>query len=96
VLAEPPVTWVDKNTERHRTTQTAQEYLKYLYTAAGQEIIARNFYRPRDKTVAAKYSKQFPNLPLFTVDEQFGGWTATQKKYFDDGGVFDQIYAPGR
>ena len=96
VLAEPPVTWVDKNTERHGTTEVAKAYLQYLYTPEGQEIIAHNFYRPRDKEIAAKYASQFPNLPLFNIDEQFGGWTTTQNKFFADGGIFDQIYQPGK
>jgi sulfate/thiosulfate transport system substrate-binding protein len=94
VLAEPPVAWLDKNVARHGTTDVAKAYLQYLYSPEGQEIIAHNFYRPRSKEVAAKYSKVFPELPLFTVDGQFGGWRAAQKKYFDDGGVFDQIYQP--
>ncbi len=96
VLAEPPVAWLDKNVARHGTTDLAKAYLQYLYSPDGQEIIAHNFYRPRSKEVAAKYSQVFPELPLFTVDQQFGGWRATQKKFFDDGGVFDQIYQPAK
>ncbi len=94
VLAEPPVAWLDRNTARHQTTDLAKAYLQYLYSPEGQEIIAHNFYRPRSKEVAAKYAKVFPELPLFTVDQQFGGWRSAQKKFFDDGGVFDQIYQP--
>jgi sulfate/thiosulfate transport system substrate-binding protein len=96
VLAEPPVAWLDKNVARHGTTNLAKAYLQYLYSPDGQEIIARNFYRPRNKEVADKYSKVFPELPLFTVDQQFGGWRAAQKKFFDDSGVFDQIYQPSK
>jgi sulfate/thiosulfate transport system substrate-binding protein len=96
VLAEPPVAWLDKNVARHGTTEVAKAYLQYLYTPEGQEIIAHNFYRPRSKEVAARYSKVFPDLPLFTVDQEFGGWRAAQKKFFDDGGVFDQIYQPSK
>ena len=96
VLAEPPVAWLDKNIARHGTTDVAKAYLQYLYSPEGQEIIARNFYRPRSNEVAAKYSKVFPALPLFTVDQQFSGWRAAQKKFFDDGGIFDQIYQPSK
>jgi sulfate/thiosulfate transport system substrate-binding protein len=96
VLAEPPVAWLDKNTARHGTTDLAKAYLQYLYSPEGQEIIAHNFYRPRSKEVAAKYVKVFPQLPLFTVAQQFGGWRAAQKKFFDDDGVFDQIYQPAK
>src|SRR6185312_2385225 len=92
VLAEPPVTLVDKNAAKHSTTQVATEYLKYLYTDEGQEIAARNFYRPRNEQVAAKYASNFPKLTLFTIDQLFGGWQKAQKKHFADGGVFDQIY----
>ncbi|HUO04965.1 MAG TPA: sulfate ABC transporter substrate-binding protein [Candidatus Binataceae bacterium] len=95
ILAEPPVAWVDKITERHGTTEAAKAYLEYLYTPVGQDVIARNFYRPRDSAVAAKYSKQFPNLPLFDIKTQFGGWSSAQPKFFNDGGIFDQIYQPG-
>ena len=94
VLAEPPVTLVDKNAAKHGTTQVATEYLKYLYTDEGQEIAARNFYRPRNEQVAAKYASNFPKLTLFTIDQLFGGWQKAQKKHFADGGVFDQIYQP--
>jgi sulfate/thiosulfate transport system substrate-binding protein len=96
VLAEPPVAWVDKNTEHDGTTEVSKAYLQYLYTPEGQEIIAHNFYRPRNQTIADKYASQFPKVPLFTVDDQFGGWTKTQAKFFADGGVFDQIYQPGK
>jgi sulfate/thiosulfate-binding protein len=94
VLAEPPVSIVDKVVDRKGTREVAQAYLEYLYTPQGQEIAAQNFYRPRLPEVAEKYSKQFPKIDLFTVDDLFGGWTKAQKTYFDDGGVFDQIYQP--
>lgn len=94
ILAEPTVAWVDKNTEKHGTTELAKAYLKYLYTSEGQEVIARNFYRPRDKKIAAKHSKQFPKIKLFTIDGLYGGWRKAQPAYFADGGVFDQIYQP--
>jgi sulfate transport system substrate-binding protein len=96
VLAEPPVTVVDKVAARHKTTQVATAYLQFLYTPEGQEIAARHYYRPRNEAVAAKYAAQFPKLQLFTVDQVFGGWAKAQKTHFDDGGVFDQIYGAGR
>ncbi|GGJ28604.1 sulfate ABC transporter substrate-binding protein [Deinococcus roseus] len=92
ILAEPPVTWVDKNVEKHGTQKLAKAYLEFLYSAEGQEIAAKNYYRPRSKTVAAKYDAQFPRVKLFTLQSVFGNWRDTQKKYFNDGGVFDQIY----
>jgi sulfate transport system substrate-binding protein len=94
ILAEPPVAVVDKNAQKHGTQAVAEAYLKFLYTPAAQEIIARNFYRPRLASVEAKYSAQFPKLKLFTIDDTFGGWRAAQKRFFADGGVFDQI-GPG-
>jgi sulfate/thiosulfate-binding protein len=93
VLAEPPVAVVDKVAEKKGTRDVAQAYLEYLYSAEGQDIAGRNFYRPIDATAAAKYAKQFPKLKLFTVDEVFGGWAKAQKTHFADGGVFDQVYA---
>ena len=92
ILAEPPVAVVDKVVDKKGTRKVATEYLNYLYSPEGQEIAARNFYRPTDKKVAAKYSKQFANVKLLTIDKEFGGWTAAQKAHFADGGVFDQIY----
>jgi sulfate transport system substrate-binding protein len=92
ILAEPPVALVDKNVDKKGTRKVAQAYLDYLYTPAAQEIIAKNFYRPVDKTVLAKYASQFPKITLVTIDEQFGGWQKAQKTHFADGGVFDQIY----
>jgi len=96
VLAEPPVAWVDKVVKRRGTDEVAKAYLEFLYTPEGQEIAARNFYRPRSQEVAQKYASQFPQLKLFTVDEEFGGWAKAQKKHFDDGGVFDQIQIDNR
>jgi sulfate/thiosulfate transport system substrate-binding protein len=93
ILAEPPVAVVDKVVLRRGTRDAATEYLKYLYSPEGQEIIAKNFYRPIDPTVAAKYAKVFPQLSLVTIKD-FGGWGQAQKVHFADGGVFDQIYAP--
>jgi sulfate transport system substrate-binding protein len=92
VLAEPPVAVVDRVASRKGSTDVAQAYLKFLYTPAGQEIEAQNYYRPRDPGVLAKYEAQFPKLKLFTVDDTFGGWQKAQSTHFADGGVFDQIY----
>jgi sulfate/thiosulfate transport system substrate-binding protein len=93
ILAEPPVTVVDKVVLRRGTREVATEYLKYLYSPQAQEIIAQNFYRPIDEQVAAKHAGQFPKIKLVTIAD-FGGWAQAQKKHFADGGVFDQIYAP--
>jgi sulfate transport system substrate-binding protein len=92
ILAEPPVTVVDKNVDRKGTRAVAQAYLDYLYSPEGQEIAARNYYRPIDPKVAAAYAKNFPKVSLFTIDDVFGGWAKAQKDHFNDGGVFDQIY----
>ncbi|MFY9261014.1 MAG: sulfate ABC transporter substrate-binding protein [Gallionella sp.] len=92
ILAEPPVTVVDKNVDKHGTRKVAEAYLQYLYSPEGQEIAAQNYYRPVDAKVAAKYAKQFPKVELITIDGAFGGWTKAQKAHFSDGGVFDQIY----
>jgi sulfate transport system substrate-binding protein len=94
ILAEPPVTVVDKVAKKHGTEELATEYLTYLYSKEGQEIAAKNYYRPRDAEVQAQYSKQFKRLDLFTIDEVFGGWNKAQSTHFADGGVFDQIYSP--
>jgi len=96
ILAEPPVAVVDRVAARHNTRAVAQAYLEYLYTPEGQEIAARHYYRPRLAAVADRYASQFPKLTLFTIDEVFGGWAKAQKTHFADGGVFDQIYQPGR
>ena len=92
ILAEPPVAVVDTIAKKHKTTAVAQAYLEYLYSPEGQEIAGRNFYRPRDPAVAAKYAGQFPTLRLLTVDEVFGGWQKAQATHFADGGTFDQIF----
>jgi sulfate/thiosulfate-binding protein len=96
ILAEPPVTVVDKVAGKHGTRQVAQAYLEYLYTPTGQELAARHFYRPQAAAVAAKYESQFPRMKLITVDEVFGGWKKAQATHFADGALFDQIYQPGR
>jgi sulfate transport system substrate-binding protein len=96
ILAEPPVTVVDKVVDRKGTRKVAEAYLKYLYSPEGQEIAAKNYYRPRDKMVAAKYARQFPKLKLVTIDGTFGGWRKAQKTHFEDGGSFDQIYTAGK
>lgn len=92
ILAEPPVAVIDANVDHHNTRKQATAYLEYLYTPEGQEIVARNFYRPWDPGVKAKYEGQFKNLKLSSIAD-FGGWTEVQKTYFVDGGVFDQILA---
>ena len=92
VRAEPPVAVIDKVVDKRGTRKVAEAYLNFLYTPDGQDIIARNGYRPVNKLVAAKYAGNFPNVALFTVDRNFGGWTKTQALFFNDGGVFDQIF----
>lgn len=94
ILAEPPVAVVDKVVEKRGTRKIAEAYLKYLYTPEGQEIAAQNYYRPRLKSVADKFSHQFPKIKLITIDDAFGGWRKAQKTHFEDGGTFDQIYQP--
>ncbi len=96
ILAEPPVTVVDKVAAKHGTAKVAQEYLKYLYSPEGQELAAKHYYRPIDKKVAAKYAKVFTKVKLFTIDDVFGGWRKAQKTHFADNGIFDQIYQPRR
>ena len=96
ILAEPPVAIVDRYAQQNGTTALAQAYLQFLYSAEGQEIAARYYYRPQLATVAARHSKRFPQLKLFSIDEQFGGWGKAQKIHFGDGGFFDQIYQAGR
>ncbi|HWU35884.1 MAG TPA: sulfate ABC transporter substrate-binding protein [Methylovorus sp.] len=92
ILAEPPVTVVDKVVNKRGTRAVADAYLQYLYTEEGQEIAAKNYYRPTLESVAKKYEKNFPKLNLVTVDSEFGGWQKAQKTHFADGGTFDQIY----
>jgi sulfate transport system substrate-binding protein len=96
IKAEPVVAVVDKVVDRRGTRKLAEAYLNFLYTPQGQDIIARHYYRPTDPAVAAKYAKQFPAVPTFTVDEMFGGWRKAQVEQFADGGIFDQIYQPGK
>lgn len=92
ILAEPPVALVDSVVEKKGTKEIAEEYLKYLYSDEGQEIAAENYYRPRNEEILNKYKDKFSSLELFTIEE-FGGWEEAQKKHFDDGGIFDEIYA---
>jgi sulfate/thiosulfate-binding protein len=92
ILAEPPVAVVDKVVDRKGTRAVAQAYLDWLYSPEAQEIEAKNYYRPIDKTVAAKYAAKFPAVKMFTIDDTFGGWASAQKTHIADGGVFDQIY----
>jgi sulfate transport system substrate-binding protein len=94
ILAEPPVTVVDKVADKKGTRAVAQAYLEYLYTPEGQEIAARNYYRPRLEAVAKRYAATFPKVNLITIDAVFGGWQKAQKTHFADGGLFDQIYQP--
>jgi sulfate/thiosulfate-binding protein len=94
ILAEPPVAIVDRNVDKKGTRKAAEAYLRYLYSPEGQEIAAKNFYRPSDAKVAAKYASQFPKITLFKIDDAFGGWQKASKTHFADGGTFDQIYQP--
>jgi len=96
ILAEPPVAVVDANAKRHGTEAAAQAYLRFLYTPRAQEVEADNFYRPRDPKILAAHAAIFPAIKLYTIDEDFGGWQKAQAVHFADGGVFDQIYKPGR
>lgn len=94
ILAEPPITIVDKYADKHGTRDVAKAYLDFLYTPEGQEIIAKHFYRPRSAAVMAKYESQYPKVPLFTIGEIFGGWAKANAAHFADGAAFDQIYQP--
>jgi sulfate/thiosulfate transport system substrate-binding protein len=96
ILAEPPVAVVDKVVDKRGTRKVAEAYLKALYTPEAQELAARHYYRPADAQVAARHAKDFTAVKLFTLAQVSGDWRATQKKHFDDGGVFDQVYQPGR
>lgn len=94
ILAEPAVAVVDRNVDKKGTRVVAEEYLKFLYTEEGQDIIGKNFYRPAiSQKAQARYAKQFPKINLFTIDQAFGGWGKADKEHFADGGSFDQIYA---
>jgi len=92
ILAEPSVSVVDRNVDKKGTRKVAEAYLQYLYSEEGQEIAAKNFYRPTDAKVAAKHAKQFPKVTLFSINDAFGGWQKASKAHFQDGGSFDQIY----
>jgi sulfate/thiosulfate-binding protein len=92
ILAEPPVALVDKNVDRKGTRQVATGYLNFLYSPLAQDLIGKNFYRPRNPQAAAKYASQFKQIPMVTIDDTFGGWTKAQATHFADGGVFDQIH----
>jgi sulfate/thiosulfate transport system substrate-binding protein len=94
ILAEPPVAVVDKIAKKHGTEALAKAYLEFLYTDEGQEIAARNFYRPRSEKVAAKYADKFAKVKLVTIDDAFGGWQKAQKTHFGEGGVFDELVRP--
>jgi sulfate/thiosulfate-binding protein len=96
IQAEPPVALVDKNVDKHKSRAAAEAFLKFLYTTEAQEIEAKDFYRPRNPEILAKYKSQFPTIPLATIDGDFGGWAKAQSTHFADGGVFDQIYQPGK
>ena len=93
ILVEPPVAIVDRVVDRKGTRKAAQAYLDFLYSPAGQEIAAQNYLRPSNADIAKKYSAQFPRLATFTIDDSFGGWARAQKEHFDDGGLFDRIFA---
>jgi sulfate transport system substrate-binding protein len=95
ILAEPPVALVEKNAERHGTREVAEAYLKFLYTDEAQELVAKNYYRPRNGDVAKRYADRFKSVELFQLSELFGDWNKVQKEHFDDGGIFDQIYQGG-
>lgn len=95
ILAEPPVAMVDRVVDRKGTREVTQAYLEFLYTQQGQDIAARNYYRPRDQSVAAHYAERFPALKMVTI-EDYGGWDSAQAAYFADGAMFDRIFAPGR
>ncbi|MEX0610576.1 MAG: sulfate transporter subunit, partial [Pirellulales bacterium] len=95
ILAEPPVTVIDKNAAAHGALEAAMAYLKHLYSPEGQRIVAKHYYRPTHPEYAGPVDlEQFPKLELFTVNEVFGSWAKAQATHFDDGGTFDQIYAP--
>ena len=96
ILAEPPVTVVDKNATKKGNLAAAQAYLNFLYTPAAQDIIAKSYYRPINPAVAAKYRSQFKEIKLYSIDKDLGGWKKAQALHFNDGGVFDQIYQPGK
>jgi sulfate/thiosulfate-binding protein len=94
ILAEPPVAVVEKNTAKHGTTEVARAYLEFLYTDKAQELAGKHFYRPRNAEIGKRFVDKLPELPLVTIDADFGGWEKAQKTHFDDGGTFDKIYQP--
>ncbi|WP_281277459.1 sulfate ABC transporter substrate-binding protein [Hankyongella ginsenosidimutans] len=96
ILAEPSVSLVDANVDRRKTRAIAQSYLEFLYTPQAQDIIGKNYYRPRLDAAAQKYAGQFPKLTLLEIDRDFGGWTKAQRTHFNDGGLFDQIYTQAK
>jgi sulfate transport system substrate-binding protein len=96
ILAEPPVAIVDQVVDKRGTRKVAEAYIRHLYAPEGQELAAKHHYRPRLKEVAERNAERFPVLRMFTIDDRFGGWSQAQAKFFADGGVFDQIYVPGR
>jgi sulfate transport system substrate-binding protein len=96
ILAEPPVALIDRNVDRRGTRKVAEAYLEFLYSKKGQEIVARHYYRPRDEEILKTHADNFVEVELFTIDDVFGGWHKAQQEHFEDGGVFDQIYAPVR
>ena len=96
VLAENPVSVMDKVVDKKGTRKPAEAYLQFLYTDAGQEVAARHNLRPRSEKVLAKHAKQFPNLNTFAMDEVFGGWTRAQKDHFNDGALYDQLIAAAK
>lgn len=95
ILAEPPVTLLDKNADKRGTRDIAEAYLEFLYSPVGQDLAGKHYYRPTDPKFVKKYADAFPKVNLITVDEEFGGWQSAQKTHFNDGGVFDSIYQPG-
>ena len=92
ILAEPPVAVVDKNVDRKGTRKLAEAYLKFLYTPEAQVLIGKHYFRPRNPAAAARYKSQFKNVPLFTIDRNFGGWAKASRLHFSDGALFDQIF----
>lgn len=96
ILAEPPVAVVEANAKKHGTLEVAEAYLKFLYSDQGQDICARNYYRPSNGAIAAKYANVFPKIEMFTLSQYFGNWEQAQQTHFSDGGTFDQIYLPGK
>ena len=96
ILAEPPVAVVEKNAKKNGTTELAKAYLEFLYTPEAQSIIGKHYYRPRDSKAASKYASKFPRIDLVTIDGEFGGWKKAQKRHFNDGGLFDDLYKPAK